>query len=174
MPQQHQQLQQAPRGSPSSTHSGPTGYGQSHLRQSSNNAPNITPPSAYSQIQGQYQPAPPLPQWYGPPGPPLVAPQASHPVAPPPPPASMAAPMTMQQRSPHMSNQSKDDWDDQYLAVLQKQDGRALRDLLARSNADVIMPSNGPSPLSQAVVLTLLHRVRPSSAILISRPDESS
>lgn len=156
--QSHQQLQQQPRGSPSSSHSIPTSaHGQSMLRQTTNTQPNTTPPSTYSQISPQYQqPPPPLPnQWYGPP---LAAPQASHPLAPPPPPpAPLAAPIS--QRSPHMKDQLKDDWDEQYLLVLQKQDASALRDLLARSNPDVIMPTNGPTPLSQAVVLTLLHRV---------------
>lgn len=52
-----------------------------------------------------------------------------------------------------------EEWDDTYLAVLGTQDIRQLRELLAQSNPDVVMPSNGPSPLSQAVVLTLVHRV---------------
>jgi hypothetical protein len=51
-------------------------------------------------------------------------------------------------------------WDDTYLAVLGTQDNRQLRELLARSNPEVIMPLKGQSPLSQAVILTLVHRVR--------------
>ena len=51
-------------------------------------------------------------------------------------------------------------WDDSYLNVLGTQDTRQLRELLARSNPDVVMPLKGQSPLSQAVILTLVHRVR--------------
>lgn len=36
---------------------------------------------------------------------------------------------------------------------------RQLRELLARSNPEVILPSSGKGPLSQAVVLTLIHRL---------------
>ena len=53
-----------------------------------------------------------------------------------------------------------EEWDDTYLAVLGMQDVKQLRELLARSNPEVVMPTNGPGPLSQAVVLTLVHRVR--------------
>jgi len=52
-----------------------------------------------------------------------------------------------------------EEWDDTYLAVLGMQDLKQLRELLARSNPEVIMPSNGPGPLSQAVILTLVHRL---------------
>jgi hypothetical protein len=43
--------------------------------------------------------------------------------------------------------------------VLGTQEARQLRELLARSNPEIVMPLNGPGPLSQAVILTLLHRV---------------
>ena len=46
------------------------------------------------------------------------------------------------------------------MSVLGNQDLRQLRELLARSNPEVILPSSGKGPLSQAVVLTLIHRVR--------------
>jgi hypothetical protein len=36
---------------------------------------------------------------------------------------------------------------------------RQLRELLARSNPEVIMPLNTTPPLSQAVILTLVHRL---------------
>ena len=52
-----------------------------------------------------------------------------------------------------------EDWDETYLATLGMQDPRKLRELLARSSPEVIMPLNGAGPLSQAVVLTLIHRV---------------
>ncbi len=117
---------------------------------------------------GQQQPfrhaGPPVnvPQIYGPPPPPpaqqpgmqgpwfpsgIPAPQASHPALPPP----------TQQTPPAPSEEA---WDDTYLAVLGTQDLRQLRELLARSNPEVIMPLKGQSPLSQAVILTLVHRVR--------------
>lgn len=55
-----------------------------------------------------------------------------------------------------------EEWDDTYLAILGSQDIRQLRELLARSNPEIVMPMNGNSPLSQAVVLTLVHRVSAS------------
>ena len=61
-----------------------------------------------------------------------------------------------------------EEWDDTYLATLGSQDIRQLRELLARSNPEVVMPLNGNSPLSQAVVLTLVHRVSASLVIVIS------
>ena len=55
--------------------------------------------------------------------------------------------------------QTTEEWDDTYLAVLGMQDTRQLRELLARSNPEVVMPTTGGGPLSQAVVLTLVHRL---------------
>ena len=86
--------------------------------------------------------------WFGPS---IAAPQASHPTAPPPLP-----PQPMMRNTPPAQ---PEEWDDTYLAVLGTQDLRQLRELLARSNPELIMPLNGPSPLSQAVILTLIHRV---------------
>ena len=77
----------------------------------------------------------------------IPAPQPSHPALPPP----------TQQTPPAPSEET---WDDTYLTVLGKQDTRQLRDLLSRSNPEVIMPLKGQPPLSQAVILTLVHRVR--------------
>jgi hypothetical protein len=94
--------------------------------------------------------APPLHStWYSSPN--IAAPQASHPIAPPPPPPPPAS-----QRSPPAQTE---EWDDTYLAVLGTQDPKQLRELLARSNPEIVMPLNGPGPLSQAVILTLLHRL---------------
>ncbi|KAH9934831.1 uncharacterized protein B0H18DRAFT_978500 [Fomitopsis serialis] len=72
----------------------------------------------------------------------IVAPQASHPTAPPP------LPQQALRTSPQAQTE---EWDDTYLAVLGTQDIRQLRELLARSNPDLIMPLKGPGPLSQAV-----------------------
>lgn len=104
------------------------------------------------QQQQQQQPPPPMHgPWFAPSQ--IAAPQASHPAAPPPVPAQTMI------RTPPPPVQSEE-WDDTYLAVLGSQDSRQLRELLARSNPDVVMPLNGAGPLSQAVVLTLVHRVR--------------
>jgi hypothetical protein len=131
-----------------------------HLRQV--NIPPVNPaPTNYTQGHGttfpsqQTQPPPPPPvlhgAWFGQTG--IAAPQASHPAAPPPPPAPHAP---LAQRTPPNKTE---DWDEMYLAVLGSQDSRQLRELLGRSNPEIVMPLNGPGPLSQAVVLTLLHRV---------------
>ena len=112
---------------------------------------------SFSQQQAFRHPPPVVnvSQMYGPPPPPqqqgpwfpsgIPAPQASHPALPPP-----------TQRTPPAPSE---EWDDTYLAVLGTQDTRQLRELLARSNPEVIMPLKGSPPLSQAVILTLVHRV---------------
>jgi len=125
-----------------------TQYSQPHLRQ-----PSLQPlpqPSTYSQNHGPYQPPAPSTvqgSWFPST---IAAPQASHPAAPPPPPPAAV------RQTPPVQNE---EWDDTYLAVLGTQDPRQLRELLARSNPEIIMPLTGPSPLSQAVVLTLVHRL---------------
>jgi hypothetical protein len=104
------------------------------------------PQSSYPQSYGPYQQQiPPIhgPSWFNTS---IAAPQASHPTAPPP----------VQSHSPHSQTE---EWDDTYLSVLGTQDLRQLRELLARSNPEVTMPLNGTPPLSQAVILTLVHRV---------------
>lgn len=107
------------------------------------------PPSSYSMgSQGSNYPPPGTqPQWFGHP---IAAPQASHPVVPPPP----AHPQP--QRSPSIP---PDQWDEMYLSVLHTQDTNKLRELLATTDPDMIMPLNGNSLVSQAVILTLVHRV---------------
>jgi len=102
----------------------------------------------------QTQPASMHGSWYSSPSiPTIAAPQASHPLAPPPPPPP---PQVQAQRSPPTQSE---EWDDTYLSVLSTQDPKQLRELLARSNPEIVMPLSGPGPLSQAVILTLLHRV---------------
>ncbi|KAI0928852.1 hypothetical protein AcW2_004723 [Taiwanofungus camphoratus] len=122
--------------------------------------PNIPPmnhtPPYHAQLHGpfqqqqQQQASPMHGPWFGPN---IAAPQASHPTAPPP------LPPQQQQMMRSTPPAQTEEWDDTYLAVLGTQDIRQLRELLAQSNPDVVMPSNGPSPLSQAVVLTLVHRL---------------
>ena len=93
--------------------------------------------------------------WYGAPAP--APPPVGPSMAPPPP------PQAVQQPPP-----KTEEWDDTYLAVLGMQDVMQLRELLARSNPEVVMPSNGPGPLSQAVVLTLVHRVSTSYFLVVA------
>ncbi|KZV85100.1 hypothetical protein EXIGLDRAFT_682093 [Exidia glandulosa HHB12029] len=119
--------------------------GSSHMRQGPQPVHPGPPPQMYQQ-NSPYAPPPPPPQnnpsWF----------QANH--GPPPP--------HMQPQQAPVRDQvqvSQDDWDEVYLSVLGTQDAGQLRDLLARSNPDIIMPLNGSVPLSQAVVLTLSHRI---------------
>jgi len=147
----------------------------SHLLRQTNLPPVNQQPSysqqhvPFSQPQQPQQQQPPQQApmhgpWFGPN---IAAPQASHPTAPPPLP-----PQQQQQIMRTTPPAQTEEWDDAYLAVLGNQDIRQLRELLARSNPDVVMPLNGPSPLSQAVVLTLVHRL--SSVIGETSPlDES-
>ena len=70
---------------------------------------------------------------------------------------------------PQQQQSSGDDWDEMYLQVLQNPDNRQLRELLARTSPDLAMPLNGNGPLSQAVILTLIHRVRTTVAKIKSQ-----
>lgn len=105
--------------------------------------------TGYPQQHGGYQqtlPPPPVlhsQSWFNAN---IAAPQASHPTAPPP----------VQSHTPPVPTE---EWDESYLAVLGTQDLRQLRELLARSNPEMVMPLNSASPLSQAVILTLVHRL---------------
>ncbi|THH32998.1 hypothetical protein EUX98_g1193 [Antrodiella citrinella] len=144
------------RSSPAPSTSGNLGNGYRH------NLPLAAQvPQSYTQPQTQQHTYAPPPQQqqqqlsYGPwitPGN-IAAPQASHPAAPPPVPSQSQLLRT----TPPLAQ--SEEWDDTYLAVLGSQDSRQLRELLARSNPDLIMPLGGGGPLSQAVVLTLVHRL---------------
>lgn len=81
---------------------------------------------------------------------PLGPPPSHHPnnlpqTAPPPPPPQPAR---------------TEDWDDTFLTTLGLHDQQKLRELLHRTPPDVVMPQGQPSPLSQTVILALIHRVR--------------
>ena len=124
-----------------------------HLR--SANIPPANPPvPSYTQPHApfQQQPVQPPPalqqQWYNP----IAAPQASHPAQIPQ--ASIAQPQ--QERTPPLK---PDQWDENYLGVLHSQDPNKLRELLARTNPDLVFPLNGVALVSQAVILTLIHRL---------------
>jgi len=98
---------------------------------------NFPPPQAPPPVQQNWHPS-------------IVAPQASHPATIPQPPPSE------RERSPSIK---PDQWDDIYLGVLHTQDTNKLRELLSQSNPDLILPLNGPALVSQAVILTLVHRL---------------
>jgi hypothetical protein len=119
-----------------------------HLRQT-NIAPAAANVPAYPQTF-QAQPQPQLhQQWYS--G--IAAPQASHPATIPQPPVTQS----QSERTPPAVK--VDQWDEVYLGVLHSQDPTKLRDLLSRTNPDVVLPVNGTPLVSQAVILTLVHRV---------------
>lgn len=139
------------RGSPSST-SGSFGQaGQSPMSQSHHRQGNLPPmgPNFSQSFQQQQPPSQLHNQWYGPSLPPSHSQQSSS--------VQQLPAQNMVQQLP---TPKTEDWDDTYLAVLGTQDLKQLRELLARSNPEVIMPSSGAGPLSQAVILTLVHRVR--------------
>ncbi|KAF9483827.1 hypothetical protein BDN70DRAFT_241709 [Pholiota conissans] len=145
-----------------------------HLRQG--NLPPVGPPvPAYMNNHPSFQQQGPLPpqhqqpqpthiqqqQWYSP----IAAPQASVPATLPQPPPVIPP----QERTPPLKS---DQWDESYLSVLHSQDSSKLRDLLARTNAELVFPLNGTPLVSQAVILTLIHRL---SAVVGDTPpnDES-
>lgn len=108
------------------------------------------------------QPAAPPPQWFNNA---IAAPQASHPASIPQPPQQQDAPSQSQsKRTPPTYNpnapKQPESWDSVYLDVLGSHDPAKLQDLLGRTNPDEILPKNGPQLVSQAVVLSLVHRVR--------------
>ena len=121
-------------GIPTSPHSH-----QSHMRGEIRGGYN-SPPSNYTQSGSQ--------GWYS------SAQHSGMPGMGQPPPQNILPSMTGASGSEKAEN-----WDESYINVLGTQDFRQLRDLLARSNPEIVMPLNAHGPLSQAVVLTLIHRV---------------
>ncbi|KAF9452878.1 hypothetical protein P691DRAFT_803161 [Macrolepiota fuliginosa MF-IS2] len=149
-------------------------HGQSHLRQQQNiqsvNPSAQTYPHPYPQQQ-QSAPAPAPHQqppamhntWFPPT---IAAPQASHPATiPQPPPAQQPQERSTPPIKP-------DEWDEVYLGVLQTQDAAKLQDLLVHTNPDLIMPLSGPCLVSQAVILTLVHRL--SAVVGETQPGDES
>lgn len=159
-------LQQAPaRNSPgASIPSSQPPLSQLHLRQQ-NQQQTAPVTSDYSHKLGtlpqQLQQAPQQAQpqtWYRPA---LAAPQASHPATlpqAPPPPLPQAQPRS-QQTEIKTTPDTSDTWESVFLPAVLSEDLRDLQILLARTNADVVMPLEGPGPLSQPVILTAMHRV---------------
>ncbi|KAG8905132.1 hypothetical protein FRB99_000644 [Tulasnella sp. 403] len=64
-----------------------------------------------------------------------------------------------------------EEWDDTFLTTLGYHDQKKLRELLARCPPEVVMPSGQPSPLSQTVILALIHR-RDASAVVQEQAGE--
>jgi hypothetical protein len=122
---------------------------QQNAPQASQTAPSYTHNLGTFQQQSQPPPPPPPAPWYST-G--IAAPQASHPATLPQPPPSQP----QSERTPPIKPEQ---WDEIYLGVLHTQDAAKLRDLLSRTNPELIMPLNGSSLVSQAVILTLVHRV---------------
>ncbi|KAJ7093204.1 hypothetical protein C8R44DRAFT_815841 [Mycena epipterygia] len=153
--QQPQQVHNSP-GPTVQQHSQPVNMAQPHLRQQ--NLPPAAQPQNYPHNFQQQQPPPVMhPAWYGPA---IAAPQASHPATMPQPPP----PQSQQERTPPIK---ADQWDEIYLGVLHTQDPTKLRELLSHTNPELIMPLNGPTLVSQAVILTLVHRL---SAVISETP----
>ncbi|SRR5258708_6124150 len=127
------------------------------------------PPASNSFASGMWQPNPPAQSQYAPPPNPPAS--QSYKALPQQPiqtqPLQPQASALRQSELPPPSQVTRpivgEDWDETFLSTLGKQDPRLLRELLQRCNPEVVMPSKRENtPLSQAVILTLIHRVRSS------------
>jgi len=140
----------------------PGNINTSHLRQANIPPPNPPVPTYVQSHPSFQQPPPPQPpihqQWYTS----IAAPQASHPATIP----QAPAPAPQQERTPPVKT---DQWDENYLGVLHSQDPVKLRELLSRTNPDLVLPLNGPPLVSQAVILTLIHRVSSMQKYFVTR-----
>ncbi|KIJ37730.1 hypothetical protein M422DRAFT_33619 [Sphaerobolus stellatus SS14] len=142
----------------SSTGTGSHGHGgiPAHLRQAPHTMgshPQYAPPSG---SYGPQQAPPPGQNWYS---------SGSLPTQATPPSNVSNVNMTSQ-------SSKTEEWEEVFMTVLGSQDLRQLRELLARSNPEVILPSSGKTPLSQAVVLTLIHRL--ASIVSDANPADES
>jgi hypothetical protein len=156
---QPSQPQQGPSAGPSVPQQQQGNLNPPHLRQA--NLPPVNQPiTGYMHNHSSFPPQGPPPQqqqqpahiqqqqWYSP----IAAPQASVPATLPQAPPVIPS----QERTPPLKS---DQWDESYLSVLHAQDSSKLRDLLARTNSELVFPLNGTPLVSQAVILTLIHRV---------------
>lgn len=141
-------------GSPSTAASATFSGGQSPMNPAHHRAPTL-PSMSSNYPPPNYQQGPPPSslhnQWYGPP---LTGSHGNGQSGLPP-----SASQNVMQQPPPPTGPRPEEMDDTFLAVLGTQDMKQLRELLARSTPDVIMPTSGTGPLSQAVILTLVHRV---------------
>ena len=131
--------------------------------------PQSQPPAPGSFTTGMWQSNPPTQSQYAPP--PNPPPAQSYKALPQQPlQAQPLQPQGSTLRQSELATSSQvtrptvgEDWDETFLSTLGKQDPRLLRELLQRCNPEVVMPSKRENtPLSQAVILTLIHRVRNS------------
>ncbi|KDQ13159.1 hypothetical protein BOTBODRAFT_175764 [Botryobasidium botryosum FD-172 SS1] len=141
-----------------------TSLAHSQSNQSLGPQPSYGPPQNQPSWMQNHPSLPPAPQHALPPPPPQ-----QHSLPPPP------QQQQQQQQQPQQQQQQQprvDDWDGTFLMTLSSEDPKQLRDLLSHCNPEVVMPTNGRSPLSQAVILTIIHRLSSSIAEL-SPVDES-
>lgn len=140
--------------------SSPHSNNHSQLRQVNQPPPTIPvsasyPPASSGNYQAPAQNHPAHQQWYGP-AQIIAAPQASHPVTVPQAGPTSATSENMKERTPPVKPEQ---WDDIYLSMLHSEDPLKLRELLSKTNPELVMPLNGTSLVSQAVILTLIHRL---------------
>lgn len=141
-------------GSPSAASSATFASGQSPMNAAHHRAPALPPMNSnYAPTNYQQGPTPSAlhNQWYAPP---LSGSHGNGQSGLP-----QSASQNVMQQPPPPTGPRPEEMDDTFLAVLGTQDMKQLRELLARSTPDVIMPTSGTGPLSQAVILTLVHRV---------------
>lgn len=62
-------------------------------------------------------------------------------------------------KSPQQQALESEDWDVTFRTILNTQNPRQIRETLARSNPDILLPLAKISPLSQTIILGLIHRV---------------
>jgi len=88
-------------------------------------------------------------------------PSIQQPLGPPPPMISsiVNVPPAAQAPAPAPAPVRVEDWDSTFLNTLGQNDQKQIRDLLARSPPDVVLPVGQTSPLSQTVILALIHRL---------------
>lgn len=131
-------------------------YPQQHHRQ----APVTTAPPASS-----FLPSYPQPQQGSWGNPAMGSQSIQSPLGPLLPPPTMAAAAPLAQAPPPASHRVEptphrnEDWDSTFLGTLGQNDHKQIRDLLSRTPPDSVLPVGQVSPLSQTVILALIHRV---------------
>lgn len=124
-------------------------YPQQHRHQVPQ-APSSTAPSAFLPPYSQPQPN----SWVSP----AMSQGIQGPLGPPPAPLLPSNVAPPSQAPPPSAR--VDEWDSTFLNTLGQNDHKQLRDLLTRTPPDVVLPVGQTSPLSQTVILALIHRVR--------------
>ena len=83
-------------------------------------------------------------------------------------------PTSISSGQPVVPQNRPEDWDETFLSTLGMHDQKKLRDLLVRASPDAVIPADKPSPLSQTVILALIHRVSRSFFSVVLDPDRLS